>query len=66
MQDTDLPKEVESMTPDFKTELATKLQELVPEVVTDGKVDTQKLKELLDDDAADDSERFGLFWPEVR
>lgn len=63
MQDTDLPKEVESMTPDFKTELATKLQELVPEVVTDGKVDTQKLKELLDDDAADDSERFGLFWP---
>lgn len=63
MQDTDLPKEVESTTPDFKTELATKLQELVPEVVTDGKVDTQKLKELLDDDAADDSERFGLFWP---
>lgn len=63
MQDTDLPKEIESTTPDFKTELATKLQELVPEVVTDGKVDTQKLKELLDDDAADDSERFGLFWP---
>lgn len=63
MQDTDLPKEVESTTPDFKTELAAKLQELVPEVVTDGKVDAQKLKELLDDDAADDSERFGLFWP---
>lgn len=63
MQDTDLPKEVESTTPDFKTELAAKLQELVPEAIVDGKVDTQKLKELLDDDAADDSERFGLFWP---
>lgn len=63
MQDTDLPKEVESTTPDFKTELAAKLQELVPEAISDGKVDTQKLKELLDDDTADDSERFGLFWP---
>ena len=63
MQDTDLPKEVESTTPNFKTELAAKLQELVPEAISDGKVDTQKLKELLDDDTADDSERFGLFWP---
>lgn len=63
MQETDLPMEVEATSPDFKTELAAKLQELVPEAITDGKVDTQKLKELLDSDSADDSERFGLFWP---
>lgn len=63
MKDTDSPMEVESKSPDFKTELAAKLQELVPEAIADGKVDTQKLKELLDEDTADDSERFGLFWP---
>lgn len=54
---------VSSSTPDLKSELAYKLKELVPEAITDGKVDTLKLKELLDDDVADDSERFGLFWP---
>lgn len=50
-------------TPNFQTELAAQLAELMPEVVVDGKVDVEKLKELLDGDAADDSERFGLFWP---
>ena len=63
MQDSDQPQKIDPTTPDFKTELAAKLQELVPEAISDGKVDTQKLKELLDDDSADDSERFGLFWP---
>ncbi len=62
-QPTDYIQQVSSTSPDFKTELAKKLQEVVPEAITDGKVDTKKLKELLDDDAADDSERFGLFWP---
>lgn len=55
--------QVPSTSPDLKSELAKKLQELVPEAITDGKVDTKKLKELLDNDSADDSERFGLFWP---
>jgi adenine-specific DNA-methyltransferase len=55
--------ETPSATPDFKTELAAQLSELVPEAIADGKVDVEKLKELLDDDAADSSERFGLFWP---
>ncbi|NUL46468.1 site-specific DNA-methyltransferase [Cellulosimicrobium funkei] len=55
--------ETPSTTPNFKTELAAQLGELVPEVVADGKVDVEKLKELLDDDVADNSERFGLFWP---
>lgn len=55
--------EVPSATPDFKTDLARQLEQLVPEAIADGKVDVEKLKELLDDDVADSSERFGLFWP---
>ena len=58
-----LSHEVPGASPDFRTELASKLAELVPEAVTDGKVDVAKLRELLADDVADDSERFGLFWP---
>lgn len=62
-QQTDDIQKIPSQSPDFQTELAKKLQELAPEAIADGKVDTQKLKELLDSDTADDSERFGLFWP---
>jgi adenine-specific DNA-methyltransferase len=54
--------ETPSSTPDFKTELAAQLSELIPEAIADGKVDVEKLKELLGDDAGDDRERFGLFW----
>lgn len=55
--------ETPSTTPNFQTELAAQLADLIPEVIADGKVDVEKLKELLDGDAADTSERFGLFWP---
>ena len=55
--------EVPGASPDFRTELAAQLAELVPEAVADGKIDTKKLAELLGDDAADENERFGLFWP---
>ena len=55
--------ETPSGTTNFKTELAAQLSELIPEVIADGKVDVEKLQELLDDDVADSSERFGLFWP---
>ena len=55
--------ETPSTTPSFKTELAAQLSELIPEAIADGKVDVEKLKELLGDDAGDDRERFGLFWP---
>lgn len=55
--------EVPSASPDFRTELAAQLAELVPEAVTDGRIDARKLAELLGEDAADESERFGLFWP---
>lgn len=54
--------EIPSSTPDFKTELAAQLAELMPEAIADGKVDVEKLKELLGDDAGDERERFGLFW----
>jgi adenine-specific DNA-methyltransferase len=55
--------ETPSATPNFRTELATQLAELVPEAIADGKVDVLKLQELLGDDTSDASERFGLFWP---
>jgi len=60
----DYIQEVPSHTPDFKTELAEELARLVPEAIADGKVDVEKLRELLEDDAANDGrERFGLMWP---
>ena len=55
--------ETPSTTPNFKTELAAQLADLIPEAIADGKVDVEKLKELLGSDTADSSERFGLFWP---
>lgn len=55
--------ETPSTTPNFQTELAAQLAELVPEAIADGKVDVVKLQELLAADAADANERFGLFWP---
>ena len=54
---------VPGATPHFRTELAAQLAELVPEAVADGKLDIEKLRELLADDVADGNERFGLFWP---
>jgi adenine-specific DNA-methyltransferase len=60
----DYIQEVPSHTPDFKTELAEELARLAPEAIADGKVDVEKLRELLSDDAANDGrERFGLMWP---
>lgn len=55
--------ETPSSTPNFQTELAAQLAELVPEAVADGKIDVVKLQELLADDLADSSERYGIFWP---
>lgn len=55
--------ETPSTTPNFQTELAAQLADLVPEAIADGKVDVVKLQELLSPDVADPTERFGLFWP---
>lgn len=57
--------EVSATSPNFKTELASQLAKLVPEAIADGKLDLEKLRELLGDDAdnENENERFGLFWP---
>ncbi|OIR46181.1 site-specific DNA-methyltransferase [Corynebacterium sp. NML130628] len=63
-EERDMINEVPGSSPNFRTELAEQLAELVPEAVADGKIDVEKLKELLGGgDVADTSERFGLFWP---
>ena len=66
MADVDLVEEVfetPATSPNFRTELAKQIAELVPEAIADGKIDVTKLNELLGDDVADANERFGLFWP---
>lgn len=60
--DSDI-QEIQGTSPEFRTQLAKQLEELVPEAIADGKVDVQKLKELLSEDTGDTNERFGLFWP---
>lgn len=55
--------ELSGSSPEFRTQLAKQLEKLVPEAIADGKVDVAKLKELLQEDAGDTNERFGLFWP---
>lgn len=62
-EELEIINEVPGNSPDFRTELAEQLAELAPEVIADGKIDVEKLKELLEGDASDTSERFGLFWP---
>ena len=66
MNSTDDINETSNTTPSFKTELAAELEALLPEAIADGKVDLEKLRELLGEDAGDDRERFGLFWPGKR
>jgi len=62
-EDTNEIHETPGTSPNFKTEIAEQLAELMPEVIADGKIDVDKLKELLGDDVGDERERFGLFWP---
>jgi adenine-specific DNA-methyltransferase len=50
-------------TPHFQHELTSQLAILIPEIIADGKVDVEKLIELLGQDISEDRERFGLFWP---
>ncbi|MBM7051027.1 site-specific DNA-methyltransferase [Rothia sp. ZJ1223] len=55
--------EVPATTPNFTTEAAAKLAELFPEIVADGKVNLDALRALIDEDAENPRERFGLTWP---
>lgn len=56
-------EEVPAASPNFQTETARKLSELFPEVIQDGKLNLDVLKTLVGEDAIDNRERFGLFWP---
>jgi adenine-specific DNA-methyltransferase len=58
--------QIQGSSPDLKTELARQFQELVPEAITDGRVDLAKFRELLADDAGVKGEQFGLFCPGKR
>ncbi|AKA96518.1 site-specific DNA-methyltransferase [Corynebacterium ulcerans] len=64
-EELNLINKVDGASPDFQTELAKQIAELAPEVVADGKIDVDKLKELLagGGDVSESHERFGLFWP---
>ena len=53
----------EGFTLNFKSQLAEQLSKLLPEVLVDGKIDSEKLRELIGEDLSEDRERFGLFWP---
>jgi adenine-specific DNA-methyltransferase len=50
-------------TPELKAELAFQISSLAPEAFLEGKIDFEKLRELLGEDVSEDRERFGLFWP---
>lgn len=64
MKRTDLEvNETPGHTPELKTELGLQISALAPEACLDGKLDFEKLKELLGEDVSEDRERFGLFWP---
>jgi adenine-specific DNA-methyltransferase len=56
-------REISGTSPVFKSEIAIALADLIPEVISDGKIDGEKLKQILGEDLTDERERFGLFWP---
>ena len=58
--------EVPSTSLNLKNELSTKLIELIPELLSDGKIDVEKLKELISEDVESSSERYGFYWPGKR
>ena len=60
---TDEIQQVPAASPDFQTDIARQLADLLPEVVADGKIDVAALQAVLGNDMATGNERFGLFWP---
>jgi adenine-specific DNA-methyltransferase len=56
-------REIPGTSPVFKNEIAIALADLLPEVISDGKIDGEKLKHILGEDLADEREKFGLSWP---
>lgn len=60
---TDEIQQVPATSPNFQTDIARQLADLLPEIVADGKIDVAALRAVLGDDMATSDERFGLFWP---
>ena len=56
-------REMPGTSPVFKNEITIALADLLPEVVSDGKIDVEKLRQILGEDLTDERERFGLSWP---
>ena len=56
-------REIPGTSPVFKNEIAIALADLLPEVISDGKIDVEKLRQILGEDLTDERERFGLSWP---
>jgi adenine-specific DNA-methyltransferase len=47
---------------DIRTERIARLRENFPEVFTEGKVDFERLKQVLGEEVAEERERYGLSW----
>lgn len=60
---TDEIQQVPATSPNFQTDIARQLADLLPEIVADGKIDVAALQAVLGDDISTENERFGLFWP---
>lgn len=56
-------QQVEGTTPNLVTELAQQLAAIAPEALSDGKIDLEKLRELLSVDLDSTAERYGFYWP---
>ena len=50
--------QISGQTVNFRSELSSKLAEYAPEVVSDGEIDFEKVKELLASDVSDDRKRY--------
>ncbi len=58
-----IPEKIIPESPNFQTELAAQIADIAPQIVSDGKLDVNKLRELVNGDAETAPEKFGLFWP---
>jgi adenine-specific DNA-methyltransferase len=56
-------QQVEGTTPNLVTELAQQLAAIAPEALSDGKIDLEKLRELISVDVDASGERYGFYWP---
>ena len=54
--------ELNGMTPDIKQENIEELKKLFPEVITDGKIDFDKLRQVLGEYVDDNKERYNFTW----